>query len=504
VEKLKAAVLHRVLAVLMAGSAEALAADSTSSPVNDVNTSNAELQSQVESLRDRLDSLERQRTAGPESAKATSTAGGLRFGDGLIWEDGSGAIAARVTARGMYDYRHYLASDVHADTFSVRRGRIGLGFTAHKWLSGFIESELAFGAGAGAGTATNAGLLQGFVEISPVSWARLRMGQLKPQFTLEATTSPFHVDFQERSLMFNLLQNFLYDRGAMLHGSFLANTSYALSLTNGTGVNLDEFQRNATEAGADGKDLTLRLTADLAPWLEQPRSVIHLGVNYKRGEVANGDATTAGYTAANGVTEGRGLVFFNPITFNPGSAQAASSIDRRIGSLELALAHDRYKLQGEVARATYSGSLASGPGFERDITAGYLSLSWLISGESFADAYRNGTFSRIRPRQDATATDKLSGAWQASLRYSFFDGDDFRSTNAAHTGQLGGNTSAPQVTRSTSGAKAWTAALKWMASPNVALMLNYVRTHFDSPVVSGGKAYSREDAVTLRSQIDFF
>jgi len=307
-----------------------------------------------------------------------------------------------------------------------------------------------------------------------------------------------------KRISLNLLQNFLYDRGAMLHGSFLANTSYALSLTNGTGVSLDEFQRNATEARADGKDLTLRMTANLARWLEQPRSVIHLGVNYKRGEVANGDATTAGYTAANGVSEGRGLVFFNPVTFNPGSAQAASSIDRRIGSLELALAHDRYKVQGEVARATYSGSLASGQGFERDITAGYLALSWLISGESFADAYRNAVFSRIRPRQDATVTDKWGGAWQASLRYSFFDGDDFRSTNAAHSGQLGDNTSAPQVTRSTSGAKAWTAALKWMASPNVALMLNYVRTHFDSPVVSGGKAYSREDAVTLRSQIDFF
>lgn len=167
------------------------------------------VQTELQEIRERLQRLEAARPTPKDSDKgALSSVPRFRVSDGLIIEDSDGKWSVRATARAMTDYRDYLDSPAKADTFSLRRARIGLGFTVNKEFTGFLESELVFGAGTQAGTAASAGLLQGFLEYAPSPRARLRLGQFKPQFMLEATMSPFHVDFQERSLMFNLLQNF--------------------------------------------------------------------------------------------------------------------------------------------------------------------------------------------------------------------------------------------------------------------------------------------------------
>ena len=462
---------------------------------------NAELQA----LDERVRRLEAAKMVTREPAKpADGVAPRIRVADGLILEDPDGKWSVRATARAMTDYRHFLETDAKADTFSMRRARIGLGFTVNREFSGFLETELVFGAGTQAGTPSSAGLLQGFLEYAPSPKARLRLGQFKPQFMLEATMSPFHVDFQERSLMFNLLQNFLYDRGVMLHGAPFAGTYYGLSVTNGTGINLDEFQRSGPEGAASSKDVTLRAVGNAATWASLENTVLHFGGSYKTGTLANGDAATAGYAAANGLAEDRGLTFFNPVPFNTGSAAAARSIDRTIGALEAAVSYRQFKVQGEYARAGYAGHLQSGEAFDRSISAGYVSASWLVTGESFSDFYRNGTFGRIVPRSTFSTAGGGPGAIQVSARYSFFDGSDFATTNTANTGVLGGNTLAPAVTQSTQRADAYTLALKWMPTAHVAFMLNYVRTEFRTPVLSNGTSLTGVNSLTFRGQFDFF
>ncbi len=460
---------------------------------------------EVQALEERIRRLESEKTAAKEPAKpADGSVPRIRMADGLIVEDPDGKWSVRATARGMVDYRDFLDTSAKADTFSLRRARIGLGFTVNRELTGFLETELVFGASTQSGTPASGGLLQGFLEYAPTPKARIRLGQFKPQFMLESTMSPFHVDFQERSLMFNLLQNFLYDRGVMLHGAPFAGTYYGVSITNGTGINLDEFQRNGPEGAASSKDVTLRLVGNAATWMSLENTVMHFGGSYKTGTLANGDATTAGYAAANGLAEDRGVVFFNPLPFNSGSASASRSIDRTIGALEGALSYRQFKLQGEYAQANYTGALQGGQAFDRGISSGYVSASWLVTGESFSEFYRNGVFGRIVPQKPFSTAGGGTGAIQVSARYSFFDGADFTTTNPANSGVLGGNTLAPAVTQSTSRADAYTLALKWMPTAHVALMLNYVRTEFDSPIVVNGQSMSRTDSLTLRGQFDFF
>jgi len=432
----------------------------------------------------------------------------VRLADGVRVEDPLGRWALRGTARAQFDYRDYPGeSGVLANTFSVRRARIGLGMSVGKWLTSFVEAELASGSGTQSGTASSSTLWQAWVDFAPLDTVHVRVGQFKPLFGLEDAMSSWWVDFQERSLAFNLMQNFLFDRGIMLYGTPGKGIVYSVAVTNGTGQNVDEFQRNSREARADGKDTTLRLVGNAAAWGDLPDWVMHFGGSYKFGEQANGSANAAGYTAASGQTEARGITFFSPTSFNPGSANAAPAIDRVLGAVEAAVAYRSVKLQGEWQQARYSGTLASGLQFDRRIDAGYLAAAWLVTGERFADAYRDGVFGRIRPRsQFGLGPGSGWGALEVALRYSFFDASDFTASNPPLTGGLGVSAAgvAPSVTQSTNKAAAGTFALKWVLTPYTALMANYVYTRFDTPVIANGITLDAEQAVIMRAQFDFY
>ena len=87
------------------------------------------------------------------------------------------------------------------------------------------------------------------------------------------------------------------------------------------------------------------------------------------------------------------------------------------------------------------------------------------------------------------------GAWEAAVRYSSFDGSDFKTTNPAGTGVL--------PATSTNKADAYTAQLKWLPNGYTRFLLNYVYTSFDTPVTVNTVTTSNEKAITLRGQLDF-
>ncbi|MCW5626659.1 MAG: hypothetical protein KIT73_18230, partial [Burkholderiales bacterium] len=347
-----------------------------------------DIQFDVQETRERVDAMQSRLDAQVPNA---------RLENGLVIEDSRGRWALRVTGRAQMDYRSY-DNDAVADTFGIRRARIGAGLTMGKF-GALIETELTFGAVGGnnpttvpQGSPTNAVLHQAYVDFNPFDALRFRLGQFKPAFGMENTMSTWAHDFQERSLAFGLMQNFLFDRGLMISGAPTPYTTYALSITNGTGQNVDEVQSSAANARVDGKDYIGRVTANFASLLDQPDWVLHGAANYRTGRIANnsnsGTADTLGangYVGAAGVTESRGLVFFAPSPFNANPAVSGDVIDRTIWGLETAIAYRSVKLQGEYFRATYAGNrLSPGqPAFEPGIDAGYIAANWLITGEQF-------------------------------------------------------------------------------------------------------------------------
>jgi phosphate-selective porin OprO/OprP len=455
---------------------------------------------ELQQTRERLEALQ---------SRADTQMPSARLGDGLIVEDPRGRWAVRATVRMQADYRDFGESGVLADTFSIRRARTGLGLTLARLFTVYVEGEFARGP-TQAGTQSQGTLHQAWVDFAPSDRVRLRVGQFKPAFGLELTQTSWQYDFQERSLAANLVttarNDVLFDRGIMLYGLPLPGIGYAVSYMNGTGSNLDEYQRTAREAGSSGKDTVVRVTLNPAEWLGKEGWIWHAGGSYRTGRQANGSSPTGGYTAPLAVTEARGIPFFNPTSFNEsGSANAAAHIDRSMVGGELAWARRSWKMQGELFRASYGGSLADGVHFSRDIRTGYLQINWLASGEDFTETYRNTVFGRIRPNnQFGLGPGAGWGALELGLRWSFWDATDFQSGNPPDTGGLGGTVLAPGVTQSTNRANAWTLGLKWMPTLHTAFMVNFVHTNFGTPVVANGRELTDERAITFRAQYDLY
>jgi phosphate-selective porin OprO/OprP len=455
-------------------------------------------------------------TVGALQARVETQTPTVRLADGLVVEDPAGRWSFKATARMHFDYRDFPVAEVGADTFSVRRARTGLGFTMGRVFTLFVEAEHALGANTQSGTPAAGALHQAWIDFGPSPGLRIRVGQFKPQFGMEVTQTTWQHDFQERSLAAALIQapqnNVLFDRGLMLHGLPWPGVGYGLSITNGTGTNLDEISRAPEESRAQGKDLTARLTANAAEWLSISEWVLHAGVTWKSGEQSNycpptAGAVLCGFRAPSAITEARSITFFNPRAFNAtGNTGAPVGIDRRIKGVEATVAYRGVKVQAEAFEASYRGGSDAGAAVDRHIRTGYLAANWLVTGEHFASAYRGGVYGRIRPNNQFALGDGGGwGALEAGLRFSYWDASDFLAGPASDvSGVMGTNTLAPAVTQSTNRANAWTAALKWMPTAYTAYMINYVHTNFGSPVIANGVILDNERALTMRAQFDLF
>jgi phosphate-selective porin OprO/OprP len=463
-----------------------------------------ELEEAVKNLSREIEALkEADAKAATTTQKVDTQVPTVVWREGVQFNDPRGNWSIRIFGRGQLDYRQF-DPDAAANTFAIRRARLGAGMTFMKDYGLTIEAEYATGSAQGAATQGTA-ITNAFMDFNWFSKARIRAGQFKPQFGLENTASANFSDFQERGLTQNLIQNLNYDRGIMVHGAPIKGLNYGVTVSNGTGLNLEERQGSPQELDADGKLLTARLTADFAQFLDIKDSLIHVGSSYKTGSVVNTSASP--FTAATGQTEGRGVTFFNPEAF-AAAAVGASNVDRTLSVGELALARKSVKLQGEYWEAKYEGTRTTAPvtRFDRKIEAGYLSVLWLITGENYSDAYSNGVFGRIRPRNNfSTGEGGGLGAWEVGLRYSFFDAGDFDAagTGVANTGRVSTTGTGTTASTPTQKADAWTLGLKWMPNPYTRLMANYTVTEFDTPIVANGITMDEEKALTLRAQIDF-
>jgi phosphate-selective porin OprO/OprP len=399
-----------------------------------------------------------------EKAKAEEkTALKGRFRDGFTFESGDKQHSISVTGRAHADYRSFSDNSTNANsanTFDVRRAYIG--------IAGKLYKDWTFDVTADVAQSSSPQLDVAWLNYGGFKPVQARAGQFKMPFSLEELTSSRFIDFQERSLVNSLVPG--KERGAMLHGSPFKGSFYGAALSNGAGKNANEG--NAIQ---DSKDIIARLGVNAAEWLGNKDMVLHVAGGYSTGTVPGGVSPVGGGVR----TEGRGLTFFN--TASMGSA--GTDVDReRLGG-ELSLAWGPIKAQGEYVKSNFQWT-AAGTGFDRDIDAYYAELMWLVTGEKYADAYRGGAYSAIKPKNQFGSGGW--GTWEIGLRYTEFDAGDF-----------------PASAGLTNKADAVTVGLKWIPVTNVRFYLNYVQTDFDTPVAVSGGTTDDEKAITLRAAVYF-
>ncbi len=423
------------------------------------------------------------------------------FKDGVKFEDGTGNWNLQFNGRVQADYRSF-SGDLSPDTWSIRRARLNtqLGFYQNYLLRLEIDSSAA-----------STRLVNAYVEANWWPQAKFRLGQFKTFKGLENSTTDSYSDFLERSLAYNTFADDIYERGAMVYGMPFNGSTYALAVTNGTGQGNDEVL--GTNQKKDGQDVTLRATINPAQWAGWDNTVTHIGGWYNHGIQATGIASAS-------QTEARGVNFFSPAAFT------GDSVDRTRYGVETVIAYGPVKLQGEYDVSNYQGLATSAPvgaskTYDKDVKAWYAEAMWLVTGERYADSYKDGQFGRILPKKAFEPNKDGWGALELGLRYSKFDGSDFpifAGCSAATVPTFGNGTISPTgtcagsvFTKATTGgiilgsneADAWTLGAKWILNPYARVMMNYVHTKFATDINVNGHLDNKEDAVTMRAQLDF-
>ncbi|MFN0316150.1 MAG: porin [Burkholderiales bacterium] len=460
---------------------------------------------------------------GAEKSEKALTSWGKVKGNGLGLESADGQNAINLTGRVHFDIRDYShdmfdGSDDRdtasvANGFEMRRARIG--------FNGYVFKDLGFEVVANA-VGSSANLIDtAWVNLGYVKPAQLRFGRFKQPFSLEELTSSNNIDFMERSYVNQVVP--AKKLGAMVHGELTPGLTYGVSL----------FQEGFNQESAnDGIQTAARITGNIAQFAGWNNAVLHLGIAGTKGHYqvrpAVSTQTTSGASGTTRATiigfrsENRGLnnvyrAQINGTTlatagqFAGALDEIGADVDKNLSGLEIAAAYGPFKLQMEYVNAGFDAThpAAAANTVAGDVKTQYMEAIWNITGEKWADAYRTGVFSGVRPLNNFNAG---AGAWQLALRLSEYDASDVTV----------GNTTARQ--QNNNKAETLTLGVNWLLNPNARIMLNYAKTDFKGTCFSGSgnttsttacikaldvtspatqTAIDSETVVSLRAQVNF-
>ncbi|MDD2832826.1 MAG: porin [Methylotenera sp.] len=416
------------------------------------------------------------------------------FKDGIVFESGDKQHKLSINGRAQLDYRTFSneVTSNQAETFDIRRAYL----SAKGSFYNTYDFEMTYNGASTSTSGANSDLLYAWLNVRWWDQAQFKFGQFKQPFSMEELGSSRFINFTERSMVTQLVP--AVDRGAQIHGVPVKGVTYAVGVFNGVGVNRGT-NANDGSIDADGKSVTGRATVNIAELMGVKDAVYHIGAAY------SDTSDNHDINAFSIRTEGRGSNIFTSTA--PGAISATNKgYDLQRTGLEGAVAYGPVKFQTEWIKAEFepdgNNSLVAGApaGESKDITAWYAAVNWMITGESYADVYKNGLFGgRMKPKNnfDPKAGKWGAGAWEIGARYSKMDASDF--SLGAETADVFNGTGENGKFNE---ADAWTIGLKWIPSPNVRFLANYVTTDMDC-VKGFVCTEDKEKAVNLRAQIDF-
>ena len=475
--------------------------------------------------------LMRGRTGEKEAADKKKLMGvSTNIKDGTIsWESGDKKNSMAVTGRLHFDMHN---SDVKfptgedydkdtasaADQFEVRRARIG--------VKGKFANDFKYEA------VTNLVGSAPTIDVAYLDWAKfdkasIRFGKFKQPFNLEELTSSNNITFLERSYVNQLSP--AKKLGVMLFGELTPGFTYAAS----------GFQFTDTELDYKGQDMSYagRTTLNFAELMGDKTAVYHVGlsgfdtsysVRPTTSSSSNGGTSTSGSIMSfRGSNRGLSNIFRAQIqgdttgsTFQSAGSDTNSGVDAKALGLEGVIAKGPFKLQAEYVNSDYKANYNDTAKMKLDAKAWYAEAAWMLTGESYADSYKKGVFGAIKPK-DAYDIDggKGWGAWEVAFRAEGYDVEDgsitgggsgsrFQGNLSCASGNsetsTGGSTKATAQSDCQSGAKSYTAGLRWILNPNLLFKLNYTYTKFDYKWdhfdVDGTKFLDNEKVMSLRGQ----
>ena len=381
-----------------------------------------------------------------------------------------------------------------AHEFEMRRARIGI----KGKLDGIWKYDVVLN---GVGKSTNV-LDTASLTFAAMKPFQIQVGRFKQAFNLEGLTSSNDIDFNERSFMNQISPH--KKLGVAFKGVPTKGMTYAVS----------RYQEGySNDTVEDENNYSGRLTMNFAEAQGNKGSIFHVGIaGFTEDYAAKPKTSSNGAShSLNATTHSRLFNFksagrgYSPLAaldvqgefLTRGGAsepgKTAVHHENRFAALEGIFAQGPFKLQGEWGKGKFEGknegnNVTSG---EADVEIGYLSASYILSGESYADSYKEGIMKGIKvknPFDFEKGTGK--GAWEIGARYEYLGVDDIKMVQNSTLGsenRLRGAYDCGGATGSTyksTGAgcdldvNQYTIGLKWIANPNVLAKVSLTYSDF--------------------------
>ena len=297
---------------------------------------------------------------------------------------------------------------------------------------------------------------------------------------------------------------------------------------------LSTFQMHDTELNVSGGDRAsgaARGTINFAEIMGNKEMIMHVGlagldssytIATSSTSQTNSVSDTQRGTISSFRTPGRGLnnIFRGQVNGETCSTTGVSggctsefsaTVRNRAIGLEGIFASGPFKLVGEYSAGDYRGSQGSNL-VSYDTKTYYLEAGWFITGEKYASSYKNGVFSSFKPNNDFDIDKGQWGAIELLARAEGYDVEDATLSGGRLQGNLSsystGKTNEKSSGTADSGAKTYTAGIRWILNPNVVIKGNYSYTRFDNAfapldVTNATAAVKDEKLLMFRTQFMF-
>ncbi|MBI4115632.1 MAG: hypothetical protein HY447_03550 [Candidatus Omnitrophica bacterium] len=307
-----------------------------------------------------------------------------------------------------------------------------------------------------------AGLQEAWLEYKQLPAARLRVGQFKVPFSLEAMHSSRWIDFVEPPIGVSNLQP-AEDLGAMIYGTpWEGRIDYAFGVFNG--------RRRLSEDNNDAFDLAGRLV--LAPFRKSSNDL--LKDLYFGGSVTTGSSQeTLGGTS---FTTAGGTSFF---TYSTGARHPDNRT--RLGG-EFQWIYGPGDIKVEYISGSFSDVDLGDRKTDVNINSWYASATYVLTGE------RKQRNKPINPKNDFNPSKGVWGAWELGARYEEF--------------LINGSPLAQGFATGTDRVDALSFGINWWPNIHTRFMLDYVVNLFEDDIASGGETMDKENLILLRTQYD--
>ena len=407
-----------------------------------------------------------------------------------------------------------------ASEFEMRRARIGI----KGKLDGIWKYDIVLNANGKSGKHLDTASLT-FAAMKPF---QIQVGRFKQAFNLEGLTSSNDIDFNERSFLNQISPH--KKLGIAFKGEPTKGMTYALT----------KYQEGYTnDTVEDESNYSGRLSYNFAEAAKIKGSIFHVGIagfteDYaqKPSTSSNGPSSTTATTHSrlfNFKSAGRG---YSPLAaldvqgeyLTHGGAsekgKTATHHENRFAALEGIFATGPFKLQAEYGQGKFEGkNEVRGNAAEADVTTGYVTASYLLTGESYADSYKGGIMKGIKvknPFDFEKGTGR--GAWEIGARYEYLGVDDasITTTNSLFNESRArgawdcGTTAATYGVDNSTGANTingcdvsvhqYTVGLKWIANPNVLAKVSLTYSDYGHDVIAPDFSGSSSTANTFDSE----